>query len=283
MAPEHPNNDREKQPTRERPDLRLVAREAGLDLDAVNPRIKERLELLHQKTLTVADEYVAIKMAKAVFAYYGASVPERSLSEEEERTVTVGTLFTDIGKTGPREAPRELQECITEIFGIDDHVEQTTPLESFLNTYFSADAARRAELLRRNGLDPAMTMRQFWDRHSLWTLEIIKGDGVPPEAIAGAATHHILEGVNPEKIVGDDGTFTKNFGHNTSLNRPEKLVIALDKYQAALRRGGKTHAEAIERLRTRIGTNSRFKDDAEFAAIIGDLDAALKNYKESGA
>jgi hypothetical protein len=121
-----------------------------------------------------------------------------------------------------------------------------------------------------------MTMREVWNLHSAWTLHVLQGDGVPMEAVPAAATHHILENVNPDSLIAEDGRFTKYFGKHASFERPEKLVILLDKYDAALRRGRCTHDQAIASLREVIANNHRFCGDHGFLELIEDLDKVMK-------
>jgi hypothetical protein len=141
--------------------------------------------------------------------------------------------------------------------------------------YFAADVADRVRRFGLLGLDAGMTMREFWNLHSAWSLHILQGDGVPAEAVPAAATHHILENVNPDSIVARDGRFTKCFGEHAAFARPEKLVILLDKYDASRRRGGLTHHEAIVRLRGIIARNQRFCEDQGFLSLIEDLDRVM--------
>ena len=76
----------------------------------------------------------------------------------------------------------------------------------------------------------------------------MRAGGVPGEGrIAAAAAHHLLDGVNPEAIVDEDGNYSADFGENKHFHRPEKLVIVLDKYDALRRRGGNSHEQAIAR------------------------------------
>jgi hypothetical protein len=96
------------------------------------------------------------------------------------------------------------------------------------------------------------------------------------EAVPAAATHHILENVNPDSLVAADGRFTKYFGRHASFERSEKLVILLDKYDAALRRGRRAHDQAIALLRDVIARNHRFAGDHEFLELIEDLDEVMK-------
>lgn len=256
----------------------MIAEEAGVRLAEIDPTVVERLRLLHEKTLTLEDEYQALLMQKNIFAFYAEKIPERAFSDNEQKVIRVGTLFTDIGKTGPKECRRKTQECVTEMFGIDDPVDPRSTVLQFLETFFPLDAPERAALLLEIGVRPESTMREFWNLHSKWTLQIISGSGVPPEAIPAAALHHMLEEMNPENIVGNDDRFTKYFGDNATFDRPEKTVIALDKYDAARRRGNKDHDGAIVLLRDRVKNNARFRDDQEFQQLIDDLEVILKDY-----
>ena len=97
-----------------------------------------------------------------------------------------------------------------------------------------------------------------------------------PEVVAAAATHHLLEDVNPDAIVGADRSFTRSFGDNAAFDRAEKLVILLDKYDALRRRARMTHERAIAWLRERIDKNAEFRGDGEFLSLIADLDSAAR-------
>jgi hypothetical protein len=146
----------------------------------------------------------------------------------------------------------------------------------FLRTYFPADAEERIRRFAALGLDPKMPLREFWNLHSTWTLEIVEAGGVPPEVIPAAAAHHLLEDVNPGPIVAVDRRFTRSFGDNATFDRAEKLIIVLDKYDALRRRGGRTHDEAIAWLRDRVANNPHFRGDVELATLIADLDAVVR-------
>jgi hypothetical protein len=122
-----------------------------------------------------------------------------------------------------------------------------------------------------------MSIREFWNHHSGWTLQIVEAGGVPPEVIAAAATHHLLDDVNPDRIVASDRRFSRPFGDNTSFDRAEKLIILLDKYDALRRRGGRTHDQAIAWLRERVDSSAAFHGDAEFLTLIADLDAVARS------
>jgi hypothetical protein len=256
--------------------LRTLCSEVLFDLDGVEPSVIARLRLLAELTETVGDAEQMMSRAGDVFRFYETTKPEQAFSEPERRIVVLGCLFSDIGKTGPADADSDGQRLIVEMFGVEGVRDDKLPVADFLRTHFAPDAAERIARFAALGLDPNMPMRAFWNLHSAWTLQILEAGGVPSEVVAAAATHHLLDDVNPEAIVAEDQRFTRAFGSNATFDRAEKLVIVLDKYDALRRRGRRSHDEAIAWLRDRIDKNPRFRDDPEFGALIGDVDAAVR-------
>jgi hypothetical protein len=256
--------------------LRSICADVGFDLERIRPSILARMRLLAETTETVNDCERAVRIANAVFRYYDVSKPLKRFTALERRIVVIGTIFSDIGKSGPDGAALDGQQLVAEMFGVERIMDERTSVARFFEVYFPADAAHRARRFGALGLDATMTMREFWNLHSAWTLHVLQGDGVPIEAVPAAATHHILENVNPDSLVANDGRFTEYFGKHASFERPEKLVILLDKYDAALRRGRCTHDQAIASLREVIARNHRFCGDHGFLELIQDLDEVMK-------
>jgi hypothetical protein len=256
--------------------LRAICADVGFDLEGVRPSILARMRLLAETTETLNDCEHAIRIANEIFRYYDVSKPLERFSALERRIVVVGTLFSDIGKSGPAGAALDGQRLVAEIFAVEGGIDGTTSVARFFEMYFPTDSAQRARRFGVLGLDPGMSMREFWNLHSAWTLQILQGDGVPPEAVPAAATHHILENVNPDSLISESGRFTRYFGRHASFERPEKLVILLDKYDAARRRGRCTHDQAIAILREVIARNPRFRADHGFLELIEDLNEVMK-------
>jgi hypothetical protein len=256
--------------------LRPICAEVGFELDGAEPGLLARLRLLAECTESVSDVEHMASMARTVFRYYETTKPSEAWHDIERRIVILGCVFADIGKTGPYEADASGQRLIAEMFATENVRDDTQPVEQFLRTYFPADTAERARRFAVLGLDLHMSIREFWNLHATWTLHIVEAGGVPSEAVAAAATHHLLEDVNPDAIVGPDSTFTRSFGDNTAFDRAEKLIILLDKYDALRRRSGRTHDQAIAWLRGRVENDPRFRNDAQFASLIPDVDAALR-------
>ncbi|MBC7172197.1 MAG: hypothetical protein H5U40_07230 [Polyangiaceae bacterium] len=257
--------------------LRAICAAVGFDLDRVNVRVLDRMTLLAARTQTVADLERMAAAALEVFRYYESAKPSEAFTEAERRIIVLGCLFSDIGKTGPARASSDEQQLIVDMFSIESVPDETQPVTRFLRTYFPEDAEERIARFESLGLDPEMPIRQFWNLHSAWTLELVEASGVPPEAVAAAASHHLLDDVNPETIVGADRRYTRWFGENMGFDRSEKLVVILDKYDALRRRGHLTHPQAIAWLRERIKKNPLFRGDSELETLIEDLDAVARS------
>jgi hypothetical protein len=257
--------------------LHTICADVGFDLGQIRPSILARMRLLAETTETVNDCERAIRFAKDLFRYYDVSKPLERFTALERRIVVIGTLFSDIGKSGPAGAALDGQRLVAQIFAVEGALDERMSVARFFEVYFPTDAADRARRFEALGLDAGMAIREFWNLHSAWTLHIIQGDGVPMEAVPAAATHHILENVNPDSLIAEDGRFTRYFGKHASFERPEKLVILLDKYDAARRRGRCTHDQAIALLRDVIARNHRFRGDHGFLELIEDLDEVMKS------
>lgn len=252
----------------------LCAR-VGFDLDRVGPAMLDRLRLLARKTNTVDDMERIAGYAFEVFRHYDATKPHAAFGEVERRIVVLGGVFADVGKTGPSSAAPAARELIAEMFAIEGVRDERQTVASFMTEHFPEDAGARIARFEAIGLPSSMNMRTFWNQHARWTLEILDGTEVPPEVVAAAAAHHRLDGINPGSIVGDDDRFTREFGANVAFDRAEKLIVVLDKYDAARRRSGRSHADAIAWMRERLERNERYRDDVELTTLIGDLEVVL--------
>ena len=255
--------------------LRALCAAAGFDIDGADRSLAERMRVLAECSPTLDDARRMVSYAHRVFRHYELTTPADAFSELERQTVVLACLFSDIGKTGPDGAAVEDARLFAQAFGVENVRDDAQSLATFLRTYFPEDAERRTARFVALGIDPSMSMREFWNLHSGWTLAITERAGLPLEACAAAGAHHLLDDVNPGDIVDDDDRFTRRFGTNHTFDRAEKLVIVLDKYDAALRRGGLSHDGAIAWLRERIAKSERFRDDEELAALVIEVDAAL--------
>ncbi len=257
------------------PRMRDACAALGFDLGAASESLVERMRLLAERSSTFEDARRMASYAERVFRHYDGKGSSEAFTALERQTVVLACLFSDIGKTGPEHAGADARRYVADVFAVENVRDDTQPLTAFLRTHFPGDAETRIACFRDLGVDPAMPIRQFWNLHSGWTLAIAEAAGLPPEAVAAAATHHLLEDVNPRTIVGDDQRFTQPFGENAAFDRAEKLVIVLDKYDAATRRGRLSHDRAVAWLRDRLAKSPRFHDDATFVELLAVVDRVL--------
>jgi hypothetical protein len=241
----------------------------------VDPAVLARMRLLDEHTQTISDCERMAANAHVVFAHLARNASGKAFTPAERRIVVLGCLFSDIGKTGPLAADIDGQRLIAQMFAVEGVRDEQQSVARFFEAHFPDDADERLRRFVSLGLEPSMTMREFWNHHSSWTLEIAEAGGVPGEAVAAAAAHHLLEHVNPGNIVDEKLRFTRAFGDNPAFDRPEKLVILLDKYDAARRRGRLDHAAAIAWVRSRVASNPKFRHDRDLVALTDTLDAAL--------
>jgi hypothetical protein len=175
--------------------LRTLCSDVDFDLERIRPSILARMRLLAETTETLNDCERSVRIANDIFRYYDASKPLRRFTALERRIVVIGTLFSDIGKSGPAGAALDGQQLVADIFAVECGIDERTSVARFFELYFPADSSNRARRFVALGLDATMTMREFWNLHSAWTLHILQGDGVPMEAVPAAAMHHILNGL----------------------------------------------------------------------------------------
>ena len=239
----------------------------------------ERFILLDRFTPTLEDEKRGIGYAKEVFRYTESI--GRPFTEDDKRKVTLGTLFTDIGKSGPAHASQEHSELIVRIYSIENisSEEMTGSLEKFIEKHFANDdPIQKLADLTTMGIDTAnLSMRDFYNLHTTWTLDILTQTDLPKEIALAAASHHRIRGDNPHGIFNDNDTYTGNYGVQGRYGRAEKLISLIDQYDAFRRRGNLDHTQAIGKLRELVATTRSgfYAHDSEFYELIEDLDGAL--------
>lgn len=252
-----------------------VCERASLRVEELAPEVTRRMLLLAEYTATFDDCTRAMNMAERVFQHCDQLGMPFTLCDKNE--VRIGSLFSDIGKTGPLRANQEQQRLIARMFAVEGVRNDKMTVTEFFSMYFAAESDHAAQLFAALGLDLTLSLRQFWNLHSEWTFELLQDSGVPREGVAAAAAHHILEHVNPYSMVADDGTFTHSFGSNIAFDRPEKLVILLDKYDALRRRGRRDHTASIVWLRQLLTTHTRFGDDRQFQSLLDVMDTVFRD------
>ena len=161
------------------------------------------------------------------------------LDADSRRDMSIAAYLHDIGKSGPFDASQETQEAIVKLYAVENVADPDQTIAETARTNFSSeDAESLLKCLRACGLRSHDTMRAFWDRHGYWTHDILEAasEDIPVRARVVAGSHHLDRGIDPYKFSsGDYVAMLEN-----------RILMAVDKYQAAVTRSQKTHDEAME-------------------------------------
>ena len=164
---------------------------------------------------------------------------QSKLDADSRRDMSIAAYLHDIGKSGPFDAPQATQEAIVKLYAVENVADPDQTIAETARTNFSSeDAESILKRLGSCGLRSHDTMRAFWDRHGYWTHDILEADSedIPVRARVVAGSHHMDRGIDPYEFSSDDYV-------DMLENR---ILIAVDKYQAAVARSQKPHGEAME-------------------------------------
>ena len=167
---------------------------------------------------------------------------QSKLDAESRRDMSIAAYLHDIGKSGPFDVPQSTQEAIVKLYAVENVADPDQTIAETARTNFSSeDADSTLERLDSCGLRSTDTMRAFWDRHGYWTHDILEADSedIPHRARIVAGSHHMDRGIDPYKFSGGD--------YVAMLEN--RILMAVDKYQAAVARGRKTHRQAMETIK----------------------------------
>jgi hypothetical protein len=162
-----------------------------------------------------------------------------TLDAESKRDMSIAAYLHDIGKSGPFDASQESQEAIVKLYAVENVADPDQTIAETVRTNFSSDEATSIlEHLGSCGMCSTDAMRAFWDRHGYWTHDILEADSedIPSRARVVAGSHHMDRGIDPYGFSsGDYVVMLEN-----------RILMAVDKYQAAVARGQKTHGDAMD-------------------------------------
>ena len=153
--------------------------------------------------------------------------------------MSIAAYLHDIGKSGPADAPPATQQAILKLYAVENVADpQQTIAETARANFSSEDAETLLRHLASCGVRSTDIMRTFWDRHGYWTRDILEADAedIPVRARFVAGSHHVDRGIDPYE-----------FSSQEYIDMLEqRILIAVDKYQAAVARSQKTHDEAMD-------------------------------------
>jgi response regulator RpfG family c-di-GMP phosphodiesterase len=206
---------------------------------------------------------------------YAEKYPETVLSKKQRSDGRIAAILHDIGKSGPVDAAPEEQEVIIKIFACENIRNSELLVVDATHDIFEADQVANAkQTLGKYGIDDKTTMRKFWDRHAEWTHDILErySSGLSEHTRIIAGSHHIDRGVNPYALPESEVPLSANVigtleDYVEALE--ERSLIALDQYEASIKRGGLSHDDALSRVREGM---VKYKNDELMSFVLEAID-----------
>ena len=187
-----------------------------------------------------------------------------TLDAESTRDMSIAAYLHDIGKSGPVGASRDSQQAIVRLYAVENVADPDQTIANTVHTNFSPEEATSIlEHLGSCGMHSTDSMRAFWDRHGYWTHDILEADseGIPIRARVVAGSHHMDRGIDPYGLSSDDYVAVLE----------NRILMAVDKYQAAIARGQKTHGEAMDLIKRIL--SPQYEGDVMMNRVLKVLDA----------
>ena len=208
--------------------------------------IAQRLELIEVLAARFNNDSRTIRRIclEVISRIAGTLDPElqSKLDADSKRDMSIAAYLHDIGKSGPFDASQDTQEAIVKLYAVENVADPDQTIAETARANFSSEEAE--SILKRVGscgMRSTDTMRAFWDRHGYWTRDILEADSedIPVRARVVAGSHHMDRGIDPYESSSDDYV-------DMLENR---ILMAVDKYQAAVARSQKTHDKAMEMIK----------------------------------
>jgi hypothetical protein len=188
---------------------------------------------------------------------------QSKLDADSRRDMSIAAYLHDIGKSGPFDAPQATQEAIVKLYAVENVADPDQTIAETVRANFSfEEAANILKHLGSCGMRSTETIRAFWDHHGYWTHDILEADSedIPVQAGVVAGSHHMDRGIDPYRFSsGDCVTMLEN-----------RILMAVDKYQAAVARSQKTHGEAMETVKGILSPT--YEDDVIMNDVLKVVD-----------
>lgn len=213
---------------------------------------------------------------------YAEKYPKTALSKNQRFDGRIAAILHDIGKSGPVDATPEEQEVIIKIFACRNAGNSESLVANALGDIFEADQVEMAKrTLDKYNLNDKTTMREFWDKHAQWTHDILERypNSLSRHVRIIAGSHHIYREINPYSLPESEISFITNI--NRTLGEyvealEKKSLIALDQYEASIKRGGLSHEDAISQVRKKM---VKYREDELMNLVFDAIDELGKEGK----
>jgi len=206
---------------------------------------------------------------------YAKDYPQFAISPKQKNEGRLAAILHDIGKSGPVQATEQEQKSIVKLFSREEIKDPQYPVGDMINESFHANEKEEAlENLKNCGISPETTIREFWDKHAQWTHDILEKypKGIDSHVRKIAASHHIDHGINPYNLSESEIPFEASIIgtlENYVDALEERILIAVDQYEAIIRRRGSAHETALACVRQNL---HKYRSDQLMIMVFNALD-----------
>lgn len=196
---------------------------------------------------------------------YAVQYPQLVFSEKQKSEGRIAAILHDIGKSGPADATEEQSKAIIRLFAQEQIKDPNLSVEQAVIVSFSENERSKIfDCLKNCGVTPDMTIRQLWDRHAYWTRDILEKypSGLSERVRIIAGSHHSNRDINPYPLTESEILPQSNIIGTLEeyIDAIEgRVLMAVDQYEALVRRKSATHKEAIDLVRQNLA-NFKQKD-----------------------
>ena len=259
--------------------LDIFSKLAELGIENCPDEIIDRLLLIGEHSgFNIDSEMVCEAFGNVLSVFETKKLVGTHLTSEQKGEGLLAAFLHDIGKSGPSLASLECRLSVIKLFSVKiekPDIDKYKYVDDALKEFFPNDYDKTVVDLLEAGVTPDMTMRDFWNKHSWWTHDILLKypNVISSRADLIASSHHISDGESPcgvsEDEVPQESKVIGALEHYVDFLE-ERILMLIDKYQAALtREGGSTHESAISYLK---GIFKKYEKGSVTDSIIETID-----------
>lgn len=252
--------------------------------ELLHEKIIDRLILLERETKFNEDSHkIRIGMNK-VFNRLEKKHSGIIFDKNQRTDAEMAAVLHDIGKSGPANSTIDEQKVIVRIFSLENiggskRRPEDINLDEILTKIFDENEMDAVnEFFEKLNLSPKKTtMRDFYDKHAQWTHDILEkyAQNLNKNIRIIAGSHHIDHNINPYALNESEIPVEANIigaleSYEDALE--ERVLIAMDHYEASVRRGNLKHEKAMDYLKSNLKESSVFKKDELMNWVIDVID-----------
>jgi hypothetical protein len=248
--------------------------QAGLK-ERLDKSIIDRLVLLEKHSKFNQDSRMIERGMDNLIGYLSQEHPDLGRMSEHRSEARVAAILHDIGKSGPVHATPEEQLAVIKLYAAEQMKDPQQTVEEIVRNNFESEAESMLDKLAACGVRQEMSMRHFWDLHGYWTKDILESGTkeLSSRTKLIAASHHIVRGINPYNVpdqdIPDEARMVGALEDYIDIVE-ERALVAIDQYQASIRRAGSDHEKAIGWVRKNIA--EKFDNDSVMHLVLTALD-----------